>query len=181
MHVTHHEGSPRPDGDWGFLVYIAGAVGALILIIIYLPYIIATLVALGLTSTAAALGWRLTKLQRKRLELWWLKRKLDGTIRRYTDGKVTIQTLSEADRDLANKQLEKVLEVGRAVCKQLRELKVELTTAKEAVMSKLGDISTDALAAKLAPFTALETEIERAISGFEHTGETGASTSDGGV
>jgi hypothetical protein len=167
-HVIHHRGDRRP--DWGFpefAVSLAGAFVAFFLIIAYLPAIIATLVGLGLTGTAAALTWHLTKLQRKRLELWWLRRRLDQVSDRFAAGRATAEMLSPKDQKLAQRRLEEVREAGRAVCGQLRDLKNELLGARECVMKKLGELPVDKLAPKLSPFTTLEEEIDKALRGFD--------------
>lgn len=171
-HVVHHRGDPRPDWDPGpFMVFLSG-LAVLFLVIAYLPVIIATLVGLGMTGAAAALTWHLTKLQRKRVELWWLKRRLKQTVDRFAAGRETAAALSSADQELAQKRLEEVRQAGQALCGQLRELKSELLAAKDSVMKKLGDLPTDKLFAKLKPFTALEEEIDNALKGFEAVGDT---------
>jgi hypothetical protein len=140
---------------------------AFFLIIAYLPVIIATLVGVGLTGAAAALAWHLTKLQRKRLELWWLRRRLDKTMERFAAGRATAGILPPKDQELAQRQLEAVRQAGHATCAQLRDLKAELLGAKECVMKKLGELPADQLAAKLSVFTALDDEIDKALIAFE--------------
>jgi len=173
IHHIHHKGSPRPDelGIMGALVLCVAAIIAFSMIMQFVVafvqlviVIILMLAALGLVCVAAILIWILiwhyTKFQRMKLKLWFLKWKLDGVIRQHTAGKAVAQSLLERDRALAYQQLDQVRGAGQ-------RLRTELLKAKQSVLSNLGQLPEKKLVAKLAPFTAMEEEIDKVIQGLE--------------
>ena len=171
-HLTHHQGSPRHDlGVSGYLVLgFAALIGfsmIIQLVVVAIQLVAVIIIILAVTWVAAALIWHYTKFQRMGLKLWLLKWELDGVIRQHTAGKAVAQSLSERDRSLAYQQLDQVRGAGQRCCGQVRALRTELLKAKQSVLTKLGQLPAEKLVAKLAPFTAMEEEIDKVILGFD--------------
>ena len=172
-HFIHHQGSPRPDpsGLLPAVIGLAGAVGVVLLVVIFVASFWPWLLGLGVTAAASGTGWAIyrhfTHLQRLASRVESIRSTLEEQKKTYQKAREALDSLSANDRPLANSRLAAMRFAGIPLCAELRELRNKVGAIKRDIMQRLGTVPVEELNKRLAPLTAIETEIDRIVQEYD--------------
>jgi len=172
-HITHHQGSPRPDNDGLGCLYLIGILGilgllsillswlthAFYVVLYFLPVILTVLAILFIFGALTGTLFYYTTLPRIQAQLHKPERRLAKRTKQYEKAKNTFHTLDQRDQSLASARLNTIRDNGSHISCELLAINATLARERARILKRFHKKSPQQIHEKLLPLNNVETQV----------------------